>query len=232
MSAAAPDTWMPLWIGPYLANTLHLNRAQHGSYCLLIMACWKAGGSLPANDDALATIARCSAKEWRAERAIFAAFFTETEDGRWEHERVIKELAKARGFIQQRSAAGIASAEARKRQRDGNDRSTSVERDGQRKGKTSPSPTPSQSTHGEIIGVAPSAPPPGGARSGAKEPLRLTGAHSIWSFRLQAHKPNDPWPADRGPAPESDQDNPHLDDDQRRQWRRHHGLPAGWRKAA
>lgn len=145
MSAAAPDTWMPLWIGPYLANTLHLNRAQHGSYCLLIMACWKAGGRLPANDATLATIARCTPREWKAERPVFAAFFTE-EDGHWVHDRVVTELEKARGFVEQRAAAGRASAEARKRQRDGNDRSTSVATDGQREAKTTPTPSPSTVT--------------------------------------------------------------------------------------
>ena len=75
-------------------------------------------------------------------------------------------------------------------------------------------------------GPAPSLPGP------AREPLRLTGAHSAWTFRLAAHRPGAPWPDEHGPAPESDRDNPKLDDGQRRQWRRHHGLPAAWRKPA
>lgn len=105
MSAAAPDTWMPLWIGPYLANTLHLNRAQHGSYQLMIMACWKAGGRLPNNDSTLATIARCSAREWKAEREIFAAFFQMTAQW-WTHDRVMAELEKARGFKEKQTQNG------------------------------------------------------------------------------------------------------------------------------
>jgi hypothetical protein len=64
----------------------------------------------------------------------------------------------------------------------------------------------------------------------ARESLRLTGAHSVWTFRLMAHRPGEPWPGEHGPAPESDLDNPKIDDGQRRQWRRHHGLPASWRK--
>lgn len=64
----------------------------------------------------------------------------------------------------------------------------------------------------------------------AREPLRLTGAHSVWTFRLMAHRPGEPWPGEHGPAPESDLDNPKIDADQRRQWRRHHGLSASWRK--
>lgn len=64
----------------------------------------------------------------------------------------------------------------------------------------------------------------------AREPLRLTGAHSVWTFRLMAHRPGEPWPEEHGAAPESDADNPKIDPDQRRQWRRHHGLPAAWQK--
>ena len=71
---------------------------------------------------------------------------------------------------------------------------------------------------------------PAPAAAAAREPLRLTGAHGVWTFRLMAHRPGEPWPAEHGPAPESDLDNPRLDDGQRRQWRRHHGLPASWQK--
>lgn len=63
-----------------------------------------------------------------------------------------------------------------------------------------------------------------------RETLRLTGAHSVWTFRLMAHRPGGPWPEEHGPPPESDLDNPRIDDDQRRQWRRHHGLPGAWQK--
>lgn len=146
MSAAAPDTWMPLWIGPYLANTLHLNRAQHGSYCLLIMACWKAGGRLPANDEALANIAKCSAREWRTERAVFAAFFNVGTEW-WTHERVVSELRKAEAFVGQRRNAGLASAEARQRQREANERST----DRQRQARTTPTPSPSTVTPNSCV---------------------------------------------------------------------------------
>ncbi|WP_428659115.1 hypothetical protein [Reyranella sp.] len=72
--------------------------------------------------------------------------------------------------------------------------------------------------------------PAAAAAGQAREPLRLTGAHSVWTFRLMAHRPGAPWPEEHGPAPESDLDNPKLDDGQRRQWRRHHGLPAAWQK--
>jgi hypothetical protein len=65
-----------------------------------------------------------------------------------------------------------------------------------------------------------------------RESLQLTGPRGIWYVRLTSHRPGKDWPAAHGPAPESDQENPNLNDDQRRQWRRFHGLPAEWRARA
>jgi hypothetical protein len=79
--------------------------------------------------------------------------------------------------------------------------------------------------------VAPRASAPDGARAGTalREPLRLTGAYSRGTFLMQAHRPGEAWKQANGPSPESGEDNRLLDDDQRRQWRRYHGLPAEWR---
>jgi hypothetical protein len=78
--------------------------------------------------------------------------------------------------------------------------------------------------------AAPRASAPDGARAGpsVREPLRLTGAYSRGTFLMQAHRPGEAWKQANGPSPESGEDNRLLDDDQRRQWRRYHGLPAEW----
>lgn len=137
---AAPDTWMPFWIGPYLANTMHLTREQHGSYVLLIIACWKGGGTLPNDDRVLATIARCSARQWKAERDIFAAFFNVT-DGGWTHERVVSELGAAARHAERRRAMAQHAASVRW----GGGRDAAGNAEAMRTACPSPSPTPTPS---------------------------------------------------------------------------------------
>lgn len=81
--------WMPFYWGDYLANTGHLNRAQHGSYCMLIGHYWVTG-SLPDDDAQLARIAGCSPEEWFLDKPVLQAFF---HDG-WRHRRVEAELRR------------------------------------------------------------------------------------------------------------------------------------------
>jgi len=122
--AQKSDTWMAFYVGDYVANTLHLAREHHGSYLLLILAAFKNSGWLPNDDSILAQVAKCTPKQWKAERAMYARFFDVTNE-RWTHGRVEKELAKAAKLTEQRRLAGIESAA--KRQREANDRSTTVD---------------------------------------------------------------------------------------------------------
>ena len=62
-----PDTWMPLYVGDYLADTMHLTAKQHGMYLLLIMAYWRHGGPLPDEPGYLASVAKVSQSEWQSE---------------------------------------------------------------------------------------------------------------------------------------------------------------------
>lgn len=102
-----PDSFMPLWIGDYLADTMRLTRDQHGGYLLLIMDYWRQGEALPDDDDALAAIAKASPAEWKKLRPVLARFF-EVADGKWTHGRIEQELKSA----QEQYAAKVERAKA------------------------------------------------------------------------------------------------------------------------
>ena len=100
---------MPLYIGDYLADTTHLTQAEHGAYLLLLMAMWRAGGKLPANDPQLARFCRCTGPQWNRIRETILAFF-EWDDGCLTQRRLSAELTKYEATLSQKSRAGLASA--------------------------------------------------------------------------------------------------------------------------
>jgi uncharacterized protein YdaU (DUF1376 family) len=106
------DTWMPLYIGDYLKDTMHLSRADHGSYLLLIMAYWVNGGPLPNDPEYLAGVARASQEEWQTLSKRLARFF-QTDASAWRHERIEKEIARAKQQQETKSRAGRKGAAAK-----------------------------------------------------------------------------------------------------------------------
>lgn len=103
------DPVMPLNIGDYLSDTMHLTRAEHGSYFMLIMAYWKNGGPLPNDDITLRHIAMCPETDWARTRGLMERFF-DCSNGTWRHKRIEEELAadrKRKDDIARASAAGV-----------------------------------------------------------------------------------------------------------------------------
>lgn len=109
---ARPDTWMPLYIGDYLGDTLHLTTRQHGAYLLLLMSAWRLGGKLPGDDSALAAIAKLERSQWKQDKPAIAPFFEVTPTA-WVQGRLLRELERAEGHVDKRREAGKAGAEAR-----------------------------------------------------------------------------------------------------------------------
>lgn len=65
MKSARPDTWMPIYWGDYLKDTMHLRAEGHGAYLLLMAAYWINGEPLPDEDEHLMAVARLDPNRWR-----------------------------------------------------------------------------------------------------------------------------------------------------------------------
>lgn len=89
------DTWMPLYIADYLADTQHLSTLEHGAYLLLLMAYWRKKGPLPDDDVKLARIAGLSLKQWKVIRSNVVELFR-AGDGQLVSTRAEKEIEAAR----------------------------------------------------------------------------------------------------------------------------------------
>ena len=110
---AITDAWMPLWIGDYLADTMHLSATQHGAYLLLLMAHWRRPEGLPNDPEFLRQTARCTEAEWNENQnkpglSIAQAMLTffEVKGGKLIHKRLLAERLKADTRYAKLSAAG------------------------------------------------------------------------------------------------------------------------------
>jgi uncharacterized protein YdaU (DUF1376 family) len=83
---------MPVFIGDYLADTMHLSTEQHGAYLLLLFHLWRRG-SLHDDDGALAQITGLTSTAWSQARPVLAEFF-QIHDGLWRHGRVERERTR------------------------------------------------------------------------------------------------------------------------------------------
>lgn len=101
-------TWMPVYIGDYLADTMRLSTLQHGAYFLLMLEYWRQG-PLPDDMDELSAIARAERKTW--DKSIWPTlkrFFSKAEDGLLHQKRADIELGIAANKSSKRSAAANA----------------------------------------------------------------------------------------------------------------------------
>lgn len=86
---------MPWFTDSYLADTIDLSDAEHGSYCLLLMAMWRAGGSLPDEPGLLSRIAKVPAKAWPKRWLVLSRFFSRTSEGRLTQKKLSETYRKA-----------------------------------------------------------------------------------------------------------------------------------------
>jgi uncharacterized protein YdaU (DUF1376 family) len=105
------DTWMPLYVADYLADTMRLTCEQHGAYLLLIMDYWR-NGPPPDDDVVLAQITRCTSDQWARIKPVILNHF-DIVDGALRHGRIEKELVSAKEKALAAGAKAKAAADAR-----------------------------------------------------------------------------------------------------------------------
>jgi uncharacterized protein YdaU (DUF1376 family) len=100
--------WMPFYGGDFIANTLHLNRGEIGSYVLLLWHHWEHG-SLPADERELRQIARVHPWHWPRVWKHLKPFFTPDKDNpiRIHQSRILIELHKKDEISNKRKAAAV-----------------------------------------------------------------------------------------------------------------------------
>lgn len=104
--------FMQLYVADYLGDTRHLTTEQHGAYLLLLMAMWRADGTLPNDAKKLARIAGCTSSRWSRIADDVLAFF-DVSDGVLSNKRLKLELEKAQEKSFQRAEAGIRGGKAK-----------------------------------------------------------------------------------------------------------------------
>lgn len=108
---AKADSWFPLYVADYRADTMRFTTEQHGAYLLIIMDYWR-NGPPPDDDQVLAQITGLPVARWKKHRAVIAPKF-QIADGAWKQKRVEHELVKARAVQEALSQKGKAGAAAR-----------------------------------------------------------------------------------------------------------------------
>src|SRR6185312_15535861 len=97
------DQYMRLYVGDYLADTVHLSAEESGAYLHLIMHAFKQGGRLSSEPVQLARIARVTPRRWPAVWGMIGRYFEIDGD----------DLIQRRAKVEAARRGGRASADAR-----------------------------------------------------------------------------------------------------------------------
>lgn len=185
MSTKKHDTWMPLYIGDYLADTSRLSTEQHGAYLLLLMDYWRNGPPMD-DDEELASITKLSAQQWKKHAPKIRGMFVSV-DGRLVQKRCDEERQKAGLVSSKRSVAGKQGAAKRWGKQDGEQMANAMANgmaepmpEAWQNDAPSQSPSPSPiSDEGQGVSPPPLAPPSEPARVVfALKPFGIVGSSS------------------------------------------------------
>jgi uncharacterized protein YdaU (DUF1376 family) len=120
--------WMPLYIGDFLADTMHLSATETGIYIRLIMHAWQHDGLIPRDKHKLAIIAHCSAHLWWRYELTMLKFFDPVDASTSQSRRVKKELARADEIYRKRKAAAEQMRQQKSSKRSANQRANAQQK--------------------------------------------------------------------------------------------------------
>jgi len=103
--------YMPFYVGDFISDTLGLTATEVGAYMLLILAYWQNGGPIPNDKEWIRRVLR-HPKRFECILTCVSKYFTVT-DTHYTHQRIDKELNKARTAYAQR-ALGARTANAKR----------------------------------------------------------------------------------------------------------------------
>jgi len=109
MTITHNNSFMKMYWGDLLKDTLDLDQDEFGAFVLLIAHYFNRGGPIPDNDDSLRIASRCrTTRKWRRIRNKLISLFV-IKDGYWFNARIDREINEAN----MRSASAAQSAEHR-----------------------------------------------------------------------------------------------------------------------
>ena len=98
--------WMPLYVGDFIADTMHLGATETGIYIRLIMHCWQHG-TIPRDNRQLALISHCDTRLWHQYEATVLQFFDVVDASTMHHKRVSAELQRSQEISNKRKGAAM-----------------------------------------------------------------------------------------------------------------------------
>lgn len=99
---------MPLLTDSLIGDTSHLSAAEFGAYMRILVAMWRAGGSLPDDDARLARIAGMTPKQWASAAHVVRVLLSPCDAGITQ-KRLLKEWLR----VAEKSRKASSAAQAR-----------------------------------------------------------------------------------------------------------------------
>lgn len=96
---------MPLYTDALVADTTHLTASEFGAYMLILIAMWRAGGSLPDDEALIRRVSRIRENHWAQSRDRIFALLSRG-DGRVTQKRLQAEFERSTQRHERRASAG------------------------------------------------------------------------------------------------------------------------------